>query len=106
MERRRNDSPTPRQRACRMRRCRRGPGGRGVLSLVWPLDANDVAALFESLRAPWWIVGGWAIEAFTGRPRPHDDIDIGFFRADLPIIIERLEPGLCVWSNLSGTLRP
>ncbi len=71
-----------------------------------PFTPPDVAALFAGLGAPWWIVGGWAIEAFTRRSRPHEDIDIGFFRADLPVILERLEPELCVWSNLGGTLRP
>lgn len=42
----------------------------------------------------------------TGVPREHEDIDVAFFRADLPVILDRLSPGLCVWSNLSGTLRP
>jgi hypothetical protein len=71
-----------------------------------PLTPPAVEALFAGLEAPWWIVGGWAIEAFTGQPRVHEDIDVGFFRADLPLILERLAPDLCVWSNLSGTLRP
>jgi hypothetical protein len=71
-----------------------------------PLTPPLVAGLLAGLPVPWWIVGGWAIEAFTGRPRVHEDIDVGFFRADLPVILERLAPDLCVWSNLSGTLRP
>jgi hypothetical protein len=71
-----------------------------------PLTPAEVADLFAGVTARWWIVGGWAVDAFTGRSRDHEDIDIGFFRADLPAILEHLSPDLCVWSNASGTLRP
>jgi hypothetical protein len=71
-----------------------------------PLTPPQVAELLVGLPAPWWIVGGWAIDAFTGRPRAHEDVDVGFFRADLPALLEQLAPDRCVWSNLSGTLRP
>ena len=30
-----------------------------------PLRPSGVASLLDGLDAPWWIVGGWAIEAFT-----------------------------------------
>lgn len=71
-----------------------------------PLTPLQVAELFAGLPAPWWIVGGWAIDAFTGRSRVHEDIDVGSFRANLPAVLGRLAPDLCVWSNLGGTLRP
>ena len=71
-----------------------------------PLTPPEVASLFEGLAAPWWLVGGWAIESFSGHARVHEDIDVGFFRADLPAVVARLAPELCVWSNRSGTLRP
>jgi hypothetical protein len=71
-----------------------------------PLTPPQVAERLAGLAARWWIVGGWAVDAFTGDSREHEDIDVGFFRADLPIVLERLSPELCVWSNLSGTLRP
>ncbi len=71
-----------------------------------PLTPEEVARLLEGLPAPWWIVGGWAVDAFTGIAREHEDVDVGFFRADLPALLDRLSPDLCVWSNLSGTLRP
>lgn len=58
------------------------------------------------MAAPWWIVGGWAIEAFTGQPRAHEDIDVAIFRGDLPRVLNHLLPQYCVWSNASGTLRP
>jgi hypothetical protein len=71
-----------------------------------PLTPAGVAGLLAGLTARWWIVGGWAIEAFTGRSRVHEDVDVAFFRADLPVVLDHLSPDLCVWSNLSGTLRP
>ncbi len=71
-----------------------------------PLTPEGVASLLTDLPARWWIVGGWAVDAFTQRPRRHDDIDVSFFRADLPAVVNHLSPDLCVWSNLSGTLRP
>jgi hypothetical protein len=71
-----------------------------------PLTPPEVAARLEGLGARWWIVGGWAVDAFTGVAREHEDIDVAFFRADLSVILDRLSSDLCVWSNLSGTLRP
>jgi len=71
-----------------------------------PLTPAGVAGLLGGVTAPWWIVGGWAIDAFTGRTRDHHDIDVGFFRSDLGMIIDHLAPTVCVWSNASGTLRP
>jgi len=71
-----------------------------------PLEPPAVADLFADLSAPWWIVGGWAIDAFTGRSRDHEDIDVAFFAADLPAVLERLLPAYCVWSNRGGALRP
>ena len=71
-----------------------------------PLTPAGVAALLEGIRAPWWIIGGWAIDAFTGRSREHHDIDVGFFRNDLATIVDHLAPTVCVWSNASSTFRP
>jgi hypothetical protein len=71
-----------------------------------PLTPPLVAERLADLGVRWWIVGGWAVDAFTGVAREHEDIDVAFFRADLPLVLGRLSPELCVWSNLSGTLRP
>jgi aminoglycoside-2''-adenylyltransferase len=70
------------------------------------VSPHEVATMLEGAGVRWWIVGGWAVDAFTGEPREHEDIDVGFFRADLPAVLEHLSKELCVWSNLSGTLRP
>ncbi|HUR16313.1 MAG TPA: hypothetical protein VMZ33_03415 [Candidatus Limnocylindrales bacterium] len=71
-----------------------------------PLDPNGVARVLEGTSFRWWIIGGWAIEAFTGKPREHEDIDVSFFRDDLPQVLDHLNRRYCVWSNASGTLRP
>ena len=71
-----------------------------------PYSPLEVARVLDGLPARWWIIGGWAVDAFTGVLREHEDVDVGFLRADLPAVLEHLSPELCVWSNLSGTLRP
>jgi hypothetical protein len=71
-----------------------------------PLTPGGVAELLEGLAAPWWIVGGWAIDAVTGRAREHHDIDVGFFRSDLGAELDQIAPTAFFWSNASGTLRP
>jgi hypothetical protein len=71
-----------------------------------PFEPAWVAGLFAEIPARWWIVGGWAVDAFTGVARPHEDIDVGFLRADLPVVLEHLNADACVWTNVSGTIRP
>ena len=61
-----------------------------------PFEPAWVGGLLGELPARWWIVGGWAVDAFTGVPRPHEDIDVGFLRADLPIVLEYLSADACV----------
>ena len=71
-----------------------------------PFTPKQVAERMDGVGVPWWIVGGWAVDAFTGQPREHEDVDVAFLRADLGRILEHLSGDLCVWSNLGGTLRP
>ncbi|MEO6398686.1 MAG: amino acid transporter [Tepidiformaceae bacterium] len=48
-----------------------------------PMGPEDVATLLAGFTGPWWIAGGWAIEAFVGGPfREHSDVDIGLRRED------------------------
>lgn len=77
--------------------------------LYGPWDAYDrggVAALLADYGRPWWLVGGWSIEAFTGVERPHEDIDVVIFRRDLPRLQELLGDRFHFWSAGSGALRP
>lgn len=67
---------------------------------------HDAARLMDGYAGRWWIAGGWAIELFTGTPRPHDDLDIGVLAADLPLLRRHLAGLLDVWAAASGTLTP
>lgn len=71
-----------------------------------PLTPRGIVRVMRGANMRWWIVGGWAVDAFTGVPREHEDIDVSFFRADLPRLLEHIAPRYCVWSNFNGTLRP
>lgn len=67
---------------------------------------QDVLELMRGYDRPWWIAGGWAIEAFTGVARPHDDVDPSILRSDAQALREHLSGRLDVWQADSGTLRP
>ena len=67
---------------------------------------RDAVALFDGYAGPWWIAGGWAIEAFTGVHRPHDDIDPSILRSDIGAFHRHLAGRLDVWAADSGTLTP
>lgn len=70
------------------------------------LDPAQTVEFLADYDAPWWVVGGWAIEAFTGIPRRHEDIDIVIFRRDLPRFLDLVRDRYHVWSAGAGTLRP
>jgi len=67
-----------------------------------PLALRELMAGFER---PWWIVGGYAIEAFTGSAREHEDIDMCIFIEDVQAFRAHLEPRYHLWSNDGGTFR-
>jgi len=47
------------------------------------MTPREVAGLLAGLDAPWWIAGGYAIEAFAGKVfRDHGDVDVGLLRRD------------------------
>jgi hypothetical protein len=77
--------------------------------LYGPWDAFDPAGVQELLAGfagPWWVVGGWAIEAFSGVRRRHEDIDVVIFRRDLPLLLDLVRGRYDVWSAGAGMLRP
>ena len=71
-----------------------------------PLSPAGVKALLAGFEAPWWIVGGYAIEAFTQVPRPHEDVDLSIFGVDVPVLRRHLQGRYHLWSQDGGTLRP
>ncbi|HEX5916379.1 MAG TPA: hypothetical protein VFY76_00930 [Nocardioides sp.] len=71
-----------------------------------PLEPAGVVDLMAGFDRPWWIVGGWAIEAFTGRPREHEDVDLSMLACDLTAFRHHIGDDWNLWSNHGGTLRP
>ena len=72
-----------------------------------PLDDRGAAALFRDAAFPWWIAGGYAIEAFVGRPlREHGDVDIGVFRDEHLEVREYLTGWDVHCADPPGALRP
>jgi hypothetical protein len=71
-----------------------------------PLDPAGVAAFMAGFSRPWWLVGGWAIEAFTRVPREHEDVDLSILACDIPAFRAHVGDAWCLWSNDGGTLRP
>ncbi len=55
---------------------------------------------------PWWIVGGWSIEAFTGVAREHEDVDLSILACDVPALREHVGERYHLWSMDGGELRP
>ena len=80
-----------------------------IVRLYGPWAARtpqDAAALLEGYERPWWIAGGWAIEAYTGVARHHGDVDPSIPRSDVGALCAHLAGRLDVWEADSGTLRP
>lgn len=71
-----------------------------------PRTPSDVSQLFSDYPGTWWIAGGWALEAFTGVQRHHEDIDPSVLREELPLLRRHLGGRLDAWSAFSGALRP
>lgn len=70
-----------------------------------PLSPAQVRELMAGYPKPWWIVGGHAIEAFTGVPRMHEDVDLVIFARDVPAFRAHLGDAFHLWSNFGGTFR-
>ncbi len=84
-------------------------GARAFQRLYGPWDAFDpreARELFDPLGIPWWVAGGWAIEAFTGVSREHEDIDVSMFRRDLPVLRSGVAGRYHVWAAGEGALSP
>ncbi|UFN45886.1 nucleotidyltransferase domain-containing protein [Nocardioides okcheonensis] len=70
------------------------------------LDPAGLKDFMADYDREWWVVGGWAIDAFTGQHRPHDDIDAVIWRRDLPRLRELVGERHHVWAAGSGMIRP
>ena len=70
-----------------------------------PLSPAELAVLMTGFPGPWWVVGGHAVEAFSGVPRAHEDIDMAVFIESVPALRVQLGGTFHLWSNHGGTFR-
>ncbi len=70
------------------------------------LTPPEVAELLQGFDRPWWIVGGWAVEAASGVAREHEDVDVSMRACDVPALYEHLKGEWHVWNNNEGTIHP
>jgi hypothetical protein len=71
-----------------------------------PLDVAGAVSFFAGFDRPWWLIGGWAIEAFTGAEREHEDIDVSMLACDVPALREFVGDRWHLWTIEDGALRP
>ncbi|QIG42218.1 hypothetical protein G5V58_05070 [Nocardioides anomalus] len=67
---------------------------------------EDAPALMAGFAGPWWVAGGWAVEAFTGVRRRHKDLDLAALRRDADALRTALADRFQCWSVFDGALRP
>ena len=70
------------------------------------LDPAGLAVFMADYPGEWWVVGGWAIDAFTGVARPHDDVDLVIWRRDMPLLQALVGERHHIWSAGTGAIRP
>ncbi|GII84311.1 hypothetical protein Ssi03_23010 [Sphaerisporangium siamense] len=72
-----------------------------------PASLSEAVAMFSTLRTPWWIAGGYAIELAVGRPfRDHSDVDVLLLRRD-QLAAHKALPSWELWAaDPPGVLRP
>jgi hypothetical protein len=71
-----------------------------------PLTPTSVVAFMKGFDRPWWIIGGWSIEAFTGVHRGHEDMDISILSSDAEAFRLFLGDRWTPWNVDDGWLRP
>ncbi|HET6296653.1 MAG TPA: hypothetical protein VFG33_24920 [Kribbella sp.] len=72
---------------------------------VVPPTREEAKEFFDGLGHPWWITGGWSIEAFTGVPRHHEDLDVSTWRKVVPELVRHATGRYHVWAAGEG-IRP
>lgn len=60
---------------------------RRPVTIVTYDDLLTVTHIMAGFPAPWYVSGGWAIDAFLGRvTRKHEEVEIGLARQDQPYL--------------------
>jgi hypothetical protein len=73
---------------------------------VMPATRAEAKEFFDGFGGAWWIAGGWSIEAFTGVPRHHEDLDVSIWRKDVPGLVAHAQGRYHVWSAGSQAIFP
>ena len=71
-----------------------------------PLDPSTIAEFMDGFDRPWWIIGGWSLEAFTGVSRDHEDMDISILSSDAAAFRAFLGDRWTAWNVDDGWFRP
>ncbi|WP_229856802.1 nucleotidyltransferase domain-containing protein [Nocardioides flavus (ex Wang et al. 2016)] len=71
-----------------------------------PLTPATIGDFMAGFDRPWWIIGGWSIEVFTGVPRAHEDTDISLLSTDAAAFREFLGDRWTPWSVDDSWFRP
>ncbi len=71
------------------------------------LPLESVVDVFRDFARPWWIAGGYVIDAFAGSGRrEHEDVDVSLFAADHVAMRRHLAAWDVHAADPPGTLRP
>ena len=71
-----------------------------------PLTPATIGNFMEGFDRPWWIIGGWSLEVFTGIGRDHEDMDISILSSDAGAFREFLGDRWTPWNVDDGWFRP
>ena len=71
-----------------------------------PLTPSTIGAFMEGFDRPWWVIGGWSLEAFTGVHRDHEDMDISMLSSDADAFRLFLGERWTLWNVDDGWFRP
>ncbi len=74
---------------------------------VWDhISLDEMVSILAGLNVPWWIAGGYAIDAFAGSGRrEHDDIDVSLFASDQLAVQAHFSAWELQCADPPGTLR-
>jgi hypothetical protein len=70
------------------------------------LNPSSIVDFMHGFERPWWIIGGWSIEKYTGVSRFHEDMDISIFASDAEAFREFVSDRWTPWNMDQGWLRP
>jgi hypothetical protein len=70
------------------------------------LTVPQVVEFMDGFTRPWWVVGGWSVDAFTGVAREHSDVDVSLLSSDVPALRAFLAGRYHLWNLHRGDMRP